>query len=205
MSPIYSTEFSKIHGDLFRAVLFCKKNLAVLYPSKAFSTENCQSPDFLKCGLPFWTFKIGEDFKKLFRFIKKIIQFSYLVLWSFFISSLVFINWQKSKTILKFSLNSPVYWNTLSTYIFRVVFYLEISIFQRPCYLTCEFTNTNSQHSQNSLGVPSSFIRIACMCTQGRFQGGGGRTFAPPWDFEAKNVPNLINRMCFSISSWTIF
>ena len=51
--------------------------------------------------------------------------------------------------------------------------------------------------------------------SQGRTQGGGkgairppltdsGRGVAPPWDFEAKNVPNLINRKCFSILSYLI-
>ena len=31
---------------------------------------------------------------------------------------------------------------------------------------------------------------------RGGYRGGGGRTFAPPWDFAAKNVQNLKNRMC---------
>ena len=58
------------------------------------------------------------------------------------------------------------------------------------------------------------FIYAFCLhnytSIQGRIQGGGGGTFATPWqiqggafwDFEAKNVPNFINRMCFSISSF---
>ena len=29
--------------------------------------------------------------------------------------------------------------------------------------------------------------------THGRIQGGGWGDIRPPWDFEAKNVPNLIN------------
>ena len=38
-----------------------------------------------------------------------------------------------------------------------------------------------------------------------RIQGGGcGSPFAPPWDFEGKNVPNLINCMC-SVSLFKLF
>ena len=75
------------------------------------------------------------------------------------------------------------------------------------------------------VGEVSQTIRQRFVCTlkllrllqsnqQGRIQGGrgdirhpltdSGRGVATPWDFEAKNVPNLINRMCFSILSYLI-
>ena len=47
----------------------------------------------------------------------------------------------------------------------------------------------------------SSFVKLS----QGRIQGGAGGHLPPPLtDFKAKNVPNLINHMCFSISSYLI-
>ena len=50
----------------------------------------------------------------------------------------------------------------------------------------------------------TTYLKYCLPLLQGRTQGGGGGTFATPWDFEAKNVPNLINRMCFSILSYLI-
>jgi len=34
-------------------------------------------------------------------------------------------------------------------------------------------------------------------CSRGGYRGGAGGHSPPLTDFEAKNVPNLINRMCF--------